>query len=232
MDLTLKEANPMEKEKASVVPTLDAVLVVVVTFFLVIFLGAFFTLTLGTGPALVISELLVLIVPMGYMLLKRVSIRSYITLEIKPKFILLGLGVGLFVLLIDIFVSGILTAIFGASQAVEETNAIITSLSTSPSGLIAVVTALSLAGVCEEFAFRAFLQNTLNRRYSFVPAVIVSSVAFGIFHLDPQFVYTLAAIIMGLALGYFYHRWNSYVVTAIAHSTVNLIVLAALLLAI
>jgi membrane protease YdiL (CAAX protease family) len=97
--------------------------------------------------------------------------------------------------------------------------------------LIAVVSALALAGVCEEFAFRGFLQSAINRRYSFIPAVISSSVAFGLFHFDPQLVYILSAIAAGLTLGYIYHRWNSYVVSAIAHATVNLIVLATLLLA-
>jgi membrane protease YdiL (CAAX protease family) len=62
--------------------------------------------------------------------------------------------------------------------------------------------------------------------------VIISSVAFGLFHFDPQFVYIISTIIAGLVLGYIYHRWNSYVVSAIAHSTLNLIVLAFLLLAI
>jgi membrane protease YdiL (CAAX protease family) len=226
------EANPVEKEKAKEIPTLDAVLVIAVTFVLVMLLGAIFTLTLGTGPALILSELLILIVPISYMLVKHINIRSYIGIDVKPKFILLGLASGLAVLAVDIAVSGVLTAIFGVSKAIEESNAIIASLSASPSGLIAVITALSLAGVCEEFAFRAFLQNTINRRYSFIPAIIGSSVAFGIFHFDPQLVYILSAIVLGLALGYIYHRWNSYLVAAIAHSTVNLIVLVTLLLAI
>lgn len=221
----------MEKERA-VIPTLDAVLVIIVTFVLVIFLGAGLTLTVDTGLALILSELLILIVPLTYMLVKRINIRSYIGLDVKPKFILIGLASGLAVLLIDIAISGALTAIFGVSQAVEEANEIITSLSASPSGLAAVIIALSLAGVCEEFAFRAFLQNAINRRYSFLPAVVASSVAFGVFHFDPQLVYILAAIVVALALGYIYHRWNSYLVAAIAHSTVNLIVLATLLFAI
>lgn len=228
----MTEANPVEKEKAKEIPTLDAVLVIAVTFVLVMLLGAIFTLTLGTGPALILSELLILIVPISYMLVKHINIRSYIGIDVKPKFILLGLASGLAVLAVDIAVSGVLTAIFGVSKAIEESNAIIASLSASPSGLIAVITALSLAGVCEEFAFRAFLQNTINRRYSFIPAIIGSSVAFGIFHFDPQLVYILSAIVLGLALGYIYHRWNSYLVAAIAHSTVNLIVLVTLLLAI
>ena len=222
----------MEEEKVNAVSPLYAILVITVTFFLILFLGALFFLKLGTGPALVLTELLVLIVPLSYMLLKRINIKSYVGLDVKPKFVMLGFASGILLFFLDVGVSFVLTSIFGVSQAVEESNAMITSLGASTSGLILVTLALSLAGVCEEFAFRGFLQNTINRRYSFIPAVIISSVAFGLFHFDPQLVYIFSALIAGLALGYIYHRWNSYVVSAIAHSTVNLIVLVILLLAI
>jgi membrane protease YdiL (CAAX protease family) len=227
----LSEAKPVEQEKVSAVPTLDAVLVIVVTFFLVVFLGAFLFLVLGSGPALVLSELLILIVPLGYMLVKHVDIKRYVGLDVTPKLVLLGLASGALLLFVDIIVSAALTAIFGVSQAVEESNAVITELGSSTSGLIAVIAALSLAGICEEFAFRGFLQSTLTRRYSFIPAIIVSAVTFGLFHFDPQLVYILSALVAGLVLGYVYHRWNSYVVSAIAHSSVNLVVLAVLLFA-
>ena len=219
----------VEQEKVNVVSPLNAILVIAATFILVLFLGAFFFLTLGEGPALVLSELLILIVPLGYMLIKRINVKSFVGLDVKPKFIMLGLASGALLLFVDIIVSFLLTTIFGVSQAVEESNAMITELSSSTSGLIAVIAALTLAGVCEEFAFRGFLQSAINRRYSFIPAVVISSVAFGIFHLDPQLVYILSAIVAGLVLGYVYHRWNSYVVSAIAHSTVNLVVLVTLL---
>ena len=222
----------MEEEKVNAVSPLYAILVITVTFFLILFLGALFFLTLGTGPAIVLTELLVLIVPLSYMLLKHVNIKSYVGLDVKPEFVMVGFASGVLLFFLDVGVSFVLTSIFGVSQAVEESNAMITSLGASTSGLILVTLALSLAGVCEEFAFRGFLQNTINRRYSFIPAVIISSVAFGLFHFDPQLVYILSALIAGLALGYIYHRWNSYVVSAIAHSTVNLIVLVILLLAI
>jgi len=225
----LNEANPVEQEKVSAVPTLDAVLVIAVTFVLVLFLGYLFLIVLGSGPALVLSELLILIVPLGYMLIKRINVKSFVGLDVKPKFIMLGLASGALLLFVDIIVSLVLTTIFGVSQAVEESNAMITDLSSSTSGLIAVIAALTLAGVCEEFAFRGFLQSAINRRYSFIPAVAISAVAFGLFHFDPQLVYILSAIVAGLVLGYVYHRWNSYVVSAIAHSTVNLVVLAVLL---
>jgi membrane protease YdiL (CAAX protease family) len=220
----------VEQEKVNVVSPLSAILVIAATFILVLFLGAFFFLTLGEGPALVLSELLILIVPLGYMLIKRINVKSFVGLDVKPKFIMLGLASGALLLFVDIIVSFVLTTIFGVSQAVEESNTMITELSSSTSGLIAVIAALTLAGVCEEFAFRGFLQSAINRRYSFIPAVVISAVAFGLFHFDPQLVYILSAIVAGLVLGYVYHRWNSYVVSAIAHSTLNLVVLVTLLL--
>jgi membrane protease YdiL (CAAX protease family) len=228
--VNLNEANPVEQEKISAVPLLDTFLVMVVTFFLVLFLGALFIFTLGSGPALVLSELLILIVPLGYMLFKHVDIKRYVGLDVNPKLVLLGLASGALLLFVDIIVSAVLTAIFGVSQAIEESNTMITDLSSTTWGLIAVISALGLAGVCEEFAFRGFLQSTLTRRYSFIPAVIVSAVTFGLFHFDPQLVYMLSALTAGLVLGYVYHRWNSYVVSAIAHSTLNLVVLVSLLL--
>jgi membrane protease YdiL (CAAX protease family) len=225
----LTEANPVEQEKVVPVSTVEAVLVIVVTFFLSIFLGVIFFAVLGTGPALVLSELLILAVPLGYLLFKHVDIKRYVRLDVNPKLVLWGFVAGAILLSVDIAVSAALTIVFGESQAVIESNAMITELTESTEGLIYVATALALAGVCEEFAFRGFLQSTLTRRFSFIPAVIVSAVTFGLFHFDIQLVYILSATTAGLVLGYVYHRWNSYIVAVIAHSSVNLLVLLVLL---
>jgi len=226
----LTEAYPVEQEKIVPVSTVEAVLVIIVTFVLVMLLGSIFVLALDTGLALVISELIILIVPLGYLLYKRVNIKSYIGLEVNPRLVLWGFVSAAILLSVDIAVSAVLLIIFGESQAVIESNTLITDLSATPLGLIYVATALGLAGVCEEFAFRGFLQNTLTRRFSFVPAVITSAFVFGLFHFDPQLVYIISAMSAGLVLGYIYHHWNSYIVAAIAHSSVNLLVLAMLVL--
>jgi len=227
----LTEATPVTQEKAVVIPVVEAVLVIVVTFVLITFLSAiFYIIELDTGLALVLAELVILIVPLAYLLYKRVDIKRYVRMDVKPNFVLWGFVSGAILLSIDIAVSAVLLLVFGESQAVIDSNNIILQLSETPSGLIAVATALGLAGVCEEFAFRGFLQNTLTRRYSFIPAVIVSAFVFGLFHFDPQFVYIISAMSGGLVLGYVYHHWHSYVVSAIAHSSVNLIVLIFLML--
>lgn len=211
-------------QKPSEVPILEVALVITATFLLTAVLGVVTLLTLGTAATLIVGELTILLVPLGYLLAKRINIKSYVGVNLNPRSVTVGLAFGVVLLLLNIVVSEALTAVFGVSQAVEESNALLTNLSSSTGGLIAVASSLLLAGLCEEFAFRGFLQNALSRKYSFVPALVLSSLVFGLFHFDPQIVYILAAMSSGLVLGYINHRW-SYVAAATAHSTMNLIVL-------
>jgi membrane protease YdiL (CAAX protease family) len=229
--------SSLENQKPAFVPPWEAALVIVVTFFVFLFVGAALLFTVGDGPTLVVGELLILIVPMIYLISKRINIKNYIKLSLKPKYVLIGLGFGGVLLLLNIVVSGALTVLLGESQAVQQSNDLIAGLSVTPAGFVAVASSLALAGICEEFAFRGFLQNSIFKslaakispNYAFAVAVFISAAVFGLFHFDPQAVYTLSAFITGLALGYVYHKWN-YTTSATAHAIMNLIVLALLLL--
>ena len=119
----------MEQEQVKPVPILDAVLVIVVTFFLIMVLGFIFSYTLGDGPALVLTELFVLIIPLAYLLAKHVSIKRYVRLDVNPKLVLWGFVSGAILLSVDIVVSMVLLIVFGESQAVIESNTMITDLS-------------------------------------------------------------------------------------------------------
>ncbi len=218
----------MEEDDNKISP-FGAILAVVATFILSLFLGAAFFILFGYGFAMVFGELLIIVVPLGYMLYKGVDVRSYIGLEIGPRTILLGVAMGGLLLFSNVIISAGMIAVFGVSEAVVETNSLIMNMSDSLQGLLLVIIVLSLAGLCEEFTFRGFLQNTINSKYSLGLALFVSSLAFGFFHFDPQAVYTISAVLMGLLLGYIYHRWHSYVLSAVAHSTLNLIALAIML---
>lgn len=217
------------QEKSTISP-LAAILAVVASFLLLMFLGTAIFEVFGEGVAMVASELLVLIIPLGYMIYKRVKIKSYIGLDTKPKNILIGITFGVILFAFDILISIVLTMVFGPSKAIEESNELLANMSSSSEGLLLVIISLSLAGICEEFTFRGFLQTAINGKYSFGVALLVSSLAFGFFHFDLQAVYTVSAFLIGLLLGYIYHRYHSYVVSAVAHATVNLIALALLLL--
>jgi len=218
----------LETPRDNTVPPLEAILVITVTFFVSAFISAAIYLANQIEIAIVVGEALFLLVPLIYLLFKRVKIGSYVRTEVKPKFVLLGLGTGALLFLLNIVVSTALTNLLGTSEAVEQANRQILTTSGTSYGLIMVAASLFLAGICEEFALRGFLQNALTHRYSFLPAVLISALVFGLFHFDPQGVYIIAAFINGLLLGYIYHRGN-YVSSAIAHSIMNLIVLLALI---
>jgi membrane protease YdiL (CAAX protease family) len=217
-------------EKSGAISPLAAVLAVVASFFLVEFLGGAAFLLVGYPIVQAIAELLVLVIPLGYMLYKRVNIKNFIAFDTKPFNILLGISIGAVLFLFDVFTTSGLTLVFGTSAAVQESNNLITNASRSSPSLIVVIVSLLLAGICEEFTFRGFLQTAINNKYPFWIALLASSVAFGFFHFDPQAVYTIGAFLMGLLLGYIYHHWHSYATNVAAHATIDLITLAILVL--
>jgi membrane protease YdiL (CAAX protease family) len=163
------------------------------------------------------------------MLYKRVNIRSFIGFDTKPQHIILGIGLGIAIFALSTFILNWLVLIFGPSEAVTQSNDIVRNASSTLFGATLVIVSLLLAGICEEFTFRGFLQTAMNRRYSFVTSVVVSSIAFAFFHFDPQGVYTISAFFSGLMFGYIYHHWHSYNVAAAAHVTVDLIAMLLIL---
>jgi uncharacterized protein len=235
--------SPLQPKPEPSVPPWEAVLIILVTFFISILIGGAILLLLpgdlGTSITLIAGELLILIVPLVYLLNRRINIKNYVKINLKPTHILIGLASGALVFLLDTVVSNLLVDILGKSAAVEQSNSTIITLGASTLGFAAIAASLILAGICEEFAFRGFFQNALTRslqktsknpKTAYIPAIVLSAAAFGIFHFDPQGVYTLSAFISGLALGYIYYRFNSYVVAAMAHATINVIVLILLML--
>jgi len=149
------------QEKSTISP-LAAILAIVASFLLLMFLGTAIFKVFGEGVAMVASELLVLIIPLGYMIYKRVKIKSYIGFDTKPKNILIGITFGVILFAFDILISIVLTMVFGPSKAIEESNELLANMSSSYEGLLLVIISLSLAGICEEFTFRGFLQTAIN----------------------------------------------------------------------
>jgi membrane protease YdiL (CAAX protease family) len=217
----------MQKNEAPISPA-TAILAVAATFLFLLFLGvAFYILNVPSSLVSILGELGIAVVPLCVMLGKKVHIRNYIGSKMGPRLVVIGIAVGVVLLLLDIFLSaGLVTLFGGQTQAMKNSSQQLQDISKSTLGLVSVVIALSLSGICEEFTFRAFLLNAINSKYSFGVALVVSSLAFGLFHFDPQGLYIIWAFVMGLALGFIYHHWHSYAVSAIAHATVDLLVLA------
>ena len=210
---------------------LAAILVLALTFIATVFGLSFlyivdlpFTIQIVSA----IGELMILLIPLLYMLHKKVNVRKYVMFG-SLKHVGLGLGLGIGLMGLSVILGLFLTYLFGPSKIVEETNQAAIRLVKESPALMMLVAGL-IPGICEEFAFRGFLQNALKKRYSFPVALLGASIMFGLFHPDPQATYTITSFTMGLYLGYFYNRFQSYVMTAIAHATNNIIGLVILLL--
>lgn len=219
-----------EIKESQQIPVSEAFLAVVASLLLSLFLAGFIA-GLNYGIAMVIAELLIAVVPFGYMLSKKIDIKKYIRFEFNPRNILLGIAVGSLLVYFDFLIMFALTSLFGPSKAVEESNRRIAEMTSSVDGIIFVAATLISAGICEEFAFRGFLQTAISGKYSKWIALVSSAFAFGLLlHFDPQGVYTIAAFLIGIVLGFVYHWLRSYTVCATAHATLNVIILALLLI--
>ncbi|MBS7620708.1 CPBP family intramembrane metalloprotease [Candidatus Bathyarchaeota archaeon] len=215
-----------ETKEGQQIPVSEALLAVVASLLLSLFLAGFIA-NLNYGVAMVIAELLLTVVPFGYMLSKKIDVKKYVRLELNPRNILLGVAFGSLLVYFDFLIVIALTSLFGPSKAVEESNRRIAEMTGSIDGLIFVAAALIAAGICEEFAFRGFLQTAISGKYPQWMALVVSAFAFGfLLHFDPQGVYIIAAFLIGLVLGLVYHLSRSYTVCATAHATLNIIILA------
>ena len=71
-----------------------------------------------------------------------------------------------------------------------------------------LIVALCVApGICEEVLFRGFLQRTASTIYGPIRAVLLSSILFGVVHLEPA--HSVGAALLGLYLGAIAYRGNS-----------------------
>ncbi len=74
--------------------------------------------------------------------------------------------------------------------------------------------------LAEELVFRAMVFRTLRKGFSFVPAAILSGVAFGVYHMNwVQGVYATA---LGVLLAYTYEKTNSLLGCYLFHLAFNL----------
>ena len=76
-------------------------------------------------------------------------------------------------------------------------------------------------GICEELAFRGFVLSGFARSARPSVAIVLSAVAFGVFHIIPQQVFN--ATLMGLLLGLLAIRSRSLLPGVLFHITYNAI---------
>jgi uncharacterized protein len=89
----------------------------------------------------------------------------------------------------------------------------------NPRNIFTFTTIVVLAPVLEELIFRGIMLKGLLKRYSPATAIVVSSVLFGVVHLNPwQFI---SALILGIFIGWIYYRTRSISLAIIIHAFNN-----------
>jgi membrane protease YdiL (CAAX protease family) len=87
-------------------------------------------------------------------------------------------------------------------------------------GLFAFLTIVIAAPILEELIFRGIMLDGLLKRYTPLKSILISSVFFGIIHLNPwQFV---AAFLIGIFAGWVYYRTREIALSILIHMTNNL----------
>jgi membrane protease YdiL (CAAX protease family) len=85
--------------------------------------------------------------------------------------------------------------------------------------LVAAVTAVLAAPLAEELLFRGLVYRLARRTWGPWPAAVVSSLAFGLIHGEPWFLFGLVGL--GLILAYLYETTGSLLAPVIAHALHN-----------
>lgn len=118
------------------------------------------------------------------------------------------------------------TNILGITQGSANTENIIDITRMSPLFFIIPV---FTAPILEELIFRKIIFGSLNKRMNFFLAVLISSLLFGVLHLELQHI--LIYFSMGVALAYVYVKTQRIIVPILVHMGMNaLVVLGQLMI--
>ncbi len=134
-----------------------------------------------------------------------------------------GLGLGVATMLGSSLLVAVLVRLSG-SDAVPEQLILDEALAGGVRTALALVAAVVLAPVAEELLFRGLLYRALRRRRGVLGAVVVSSVAFAVVHLDVAATQPLALVgltLVGVVMALAYERTGGLLVPVAAHAAYN-----------
>ena len=124
-------------------------------------------------------------------------------------------------------ISGIIIGLFlEESAALKEMSDIFRQQ--SQSGFIAqlILMIAVTPALCEELLFRGYVQSRLTRVFRPVFGILVSSIAFAAFHMDP--VHVIAVVPLGLFLGWLTWQSGSLLPAILGHFANNLVSVLAI----
>jgi membrane protease YdiL (CAAX protease family) len=177
--------------------------------------------TFGFHVMVVVSEAVVFLVPLTFLSAAGYSLRK--TLSYPRK---LGLGFWVTVLAATVFLLLVISDITGyihqlvpRPEAQQKALLAVLVAESWPEYIFRLLGAAALAGFCEEFAFRGFLQSIFVERLGGVKAILLTAFLFAFMHLDP---WSFAGVfLLGMFLGYLVYLTGNLWVPMAVHAFSN-----------
>jgi len=171
---------------------------------------------IGKEASMLICYLLSIGIPswIVYLIRKRKTDAHSFNLTVKNKRIIPFIIIAAIVLLMGVV--GPITSLIPIPESFKK--ALIGLV--SQRGVFTFMLMVIAAPVLEEFIFRGIILDGLLKRYSPTKSILVSSLLFGLVHLNPwQFV---TGFIIGIFSGWVYYRTRSLSFSIIIHAAANL----------
>jgi uncharacterized protein len=178
----------------------------------------------GTLMVAVGAQVLGLALVAGYLLSRR-RLTWRILGPVAPGWlpVAIGVGVGVGGTLVAYLLNGVLAALLGAEDPVEQ-QLLQDVLAGGAATFLAVVAAVVMAPIAEEVLFRGLMFQALRRRLGLWPAALLSSLAFTLVHVEiltSQPVALAGLFVLGVVFAWSFHRSGSLVVPILAHAVFN-----------
>ena len=216
-----KEATPTSGEAAACF-----ILMMMLQFLSIRFLGGFVTgvteenLGAKVMQLAVISQLALMLAPAVIMaLMLTSSVRKTLKLTL-PSAKILGMAIALPLVLHPLAIEVLSSLKQFFPDLPESAKVAFAAMADTDLPLFVVIAVFALTpAICEEVAFRGFILTGFSRGGRVVPAIVLSSVMFGIIHMVPQQVFN--ATLLGLVLGLLAVRSGSLVPGIVFHLIFN-----------
>ena len=169
-----------------------------------------------------LSQFLCYVIPVGitfwivYIKRKRKTGKKSINISKPDKYIVLLVIIGTLAIL-----HGVTTPIISIIPMPDFWKKVFLEMAGDSTGVFTFLTIVIAAPVFEELIFRGIMLEGLLAKYSPVKSIVVTSILFGIVHLNPwQFV---SAFALGLFAGWIFYKTKNLSFCIIIHATNNLI---------
>ena len=196
----------------------DVVVLICVELLLIFYVGTAAQLKMGFYGTVVV-QLLILLFPLLYLWYLKADFKKVLSLQMpKVLHILAALFVWIGGFSLMCMLAVFLTKIFPEStQSMADTMA---EYVRQPFWVLVLVMAV-MPAVGEELMFRGFIFGTLKRRWRVLPAMLVTSAIFGIYHMSLSKFFTTA--LLGFMLVYVVEKTGSIFCSMLMHFCNNLV---------